>query len=157
MAIDFIKLIKQGTIENIGKDAAASVVITLVQLDKVVTAKTARSVRYETKIDSDGAEISVYGGGGMKYIVEGKPANTKLPMRKNGNKWELVQELKDWKAIRHFNGADFVLARSIAKNKREGINIAEKALKIFEEMNLSKISNSILSNSIIQVTKEIKI
>ena len=63
-------------------------------------------------------DIAVIAGEGMKYIVEGKEANTKYPVEKKGDKFELVQPLKDWKAIVNFQASDFILARSIATKKK---------------------------------------
>lgn len=151
-----IKIIPVSFLEQIQKDLGTSAVIALKRLDKVVTGKTAKSITTDSNVGNEEIDISVFGGGATKYIIEGKPANTKLPMKKNGSKWELVQELKDWKAIRGFGGSDYLLARAIAKNKREPIDLGQKTLDVFNELYASKIESKLFSYVISSVTGEIK-
>lgn len=153
---NIVTAITNKTLEEISKDLGTSVVIALKQLDKVVTGKTAQSIRTESERKEGLIEISVFGGAGMKYILEGKPANTKLPVEKKGNKFELVQELKDWKNIRNFKGSDFLLARAIAKNPRDPVDIASKALEIFNNLYGEKTGSNILTLVASDFAKEFK-
>jgi hypothetical protein len=148
-----IKLFEGNLIQQIERGLKQSVVITLFDLNKVVSGATAKSVRTESETDNEEATISVYAGGGMKYIIEGKPANTKYPMKKEGNKFVLLDELKYWKKLVGFQGSDFLLARTIAQNKRDGIDVAGKSLEYFEKTYLSKIENTLLSHTVLEVKK----
>lgn len=140
-----VSLIPQKFIEDLERNLVTSCVVALKQLDKVVTAKTARSIRPETSRTSTEIVTEIYAAGGMKYIVEGKPANTRLPMRKVGNEWELVQELKDWKAIKGYDVDDFLLARGIAKRKRDPVDVAAKTLSVFQQMYARKTNAELLT------------
>ncbi len=151
-----IKLIDGSVIQQIERDLKQSVVITLFDLNKVVSGATAKAVRTESETDNEAATISVFAGGGMKYIVEGKPANTKYPMKKEGGKFVLLDELKYWKKLVGFKGSDFILARTIAQNARAGIDIAGKSMKVFEEKYLPTRINALLSHAVIEVQKEIR-
>lgn len=151
-----INLIDEKTLQDIQKEAGVSAVLAFIQLGKVATAKTVKSVRTESQKTNEDVSISVFAGGGAKYIVEGKPANTKMPVKKTANGWELVQELKDWKAVRGFEGSDWQLARTIAKNKREPIDVGTKTLEIFEQNFLNKFKTAILNFTTQEVIKEIK-
>jgi hypothetical protein len=148
-----IKLFEGRIIPQIEKDLKQSVVITLFDLNKVVSGATAKSVRTESETDNEEATISVYAGCGMKYIIEGKPANTKYPMKKEGNKFVLLDELKYWKKLVGFQGSDFLLARTIAQNKRDGIDVAGKSLEYFEKTYLPRLTNSLLSHTVLEVKK----
>ena len=156
MAVNIIKLIQDSVFETAKNDLVVSSVLALKRLNKVVTGKTAQSMRGEYVRSDDNVEFSVYGSAGLKYILEGKPANTKLPVKKTGGKFELVQELKDWKAIVNFKGSDFILARTIAENKRDPVDVASVAIEIFNEMYMDKLSKNILSFTSIEMIKEIK-
>lgn len=151
-----IRLIDGSIIQQIERDLKQSVVITLFDLNKVVSGATAKSVRSESETDNEEATISVFAGQGMKYIVEGKQANTKYPMKKEGGKFVLVDELRYWKKLVGFQGSDFILARTIAQNERKGIDIAGKSMKVFEERFLPKRINALLSHAVIEVQKEIR-
>lgn len=148
-------LIPNSALVKMQNDLIASAVIALRKQDKVVTGKTARSIRGETKRSKQGIDIYIYGSGGLKYIIEGKPANTKLPVKKVGNTFELLGSLKDWKNIRGFRGSDFVLARAIARNKIEPIDIAGQALEIYNSNYASKNISPLLSFSASQLGKQI--
>ena len=121
-----------------------------------MTAETARSVRGETTKGKDFVDIGILAGGGMKYIVEGKPANTKLPMQKVGGEWQLFQRLSDWKNIIGFDGPDYLLARSIAKNKRDPVDVAGKTLEVFNKLYAPKLNKSIITLTAKEVAKRVK-
>lgn len=158
--MNLIKLIPDDLINRINKNLGTSTVVGLQRLGKVVTAKTAKSVRVDSERKKDSITSKVFAAGGMKYIVDGKPANTKLPMRKVGNKWELVQELKDWKAVKKFDKKfdtpDYVLAKAIAENKRDPVDVAGESLSVFQEMYTSKLQREILNYSASVIGGEIK-
>lgn len=148
-------LIPKAVLDRMQNDLIASAVIALRKNDKVATGKTVQSIRGETKRTKEGIDIYIYGAGGLKYIIEGKPANTKLPVRKVGNTFELLGSLKDWKNIRGFQGSDFILARAIARNKREPIDISGQTLEIYESNYASKNLSPLLSFSASQLGKQI--
>lgn len=151
-----IPLIPEKFIQDLNKKLGTSVVVGLKRLNKVVTAKTAKSVRVESQRTADSIESKVYAAGGMKYIVEGKPSNTKYPMRKVGDKWELVPELKDWKAIIGFGGDDFLLARAIAKKERAPVDVASESLTVFQELYGNKINRDLLTFTASKLGSEFK-
>ena len=151
-----IRLISPKTIEQLRKDLETAAVVALKRLDKVVTGKTAQSIRTEVNEGAGELSIDLFGGGGMKFIVEGKKPNTKLPVKKVGQKFELVQELKDWKAIRNVKGSDFLLARAIAKNPREPVDVAGATLEVYEELFGAKNNQQILNFTVSEIREEIK-
>ena len=153
--MSIVDLVPGSIIEKIQQDLLASSVIALKQNDKIATAQTAQSMRAENKRTKEGAEILVYGAGGLKFIMNGKPANTKMPVRKVGNEFELLGSLKDWKAVRGFQGSDFLLARAIARNKKEPIDIAGETLDIFNERYAAKNLKPLLSFSASELGKQI--
>lgn len=129
-----ISFIPPAIIDRIKKNLGVSTVVALQQLDKVVTAKTAQSVRVEETLTNEFIDFSVIAGGGMRYIIDGKPAGTKYPMKKVGDEWQLVQELEDWKNVVNFDGPDFLLAREIAENEREPVDVSAKTLEVYEQL-----------------------
>lgn len=151
-----IQLISDSFFKQVEKDLGTSTVLALQKLNKIVSGKTARSVRTEMNRNPTSVEIAVYAGEGMKFIVEGKPANTKYPVVKNGDKFELVQNLKDWKAIKGLDIPDFLLARSIAKNKRDPVDVAGDTLKVYQELFGKKINDSILNLTVAEIKKDLK-
>lgn len=151
-----ISLIPQSKFAQIEKQLGASTVVALQQLNKIVTGKTARSIRTETMRDASEVSISVFGGEGMKFIIDGKEANTKLPMRKVGGKFELVQNLKDWNVVTGLNIPDFLLARAIAKNKREPVDVAGKTLEVYESLYGKDLRKSILTLTVSEMRKDIR-
>lgn len=85
-----IPLIRENFIKDLNKKLGTSTVVALQRKQKIVSGKTAKSVRVESKRTEESIESNVYGSAGMKFIIEGKKANTKFPVRKVGNKFELV-------------------------------------------------------------------
>jgi hypothetical protein len=140
-----VSLISERFILDLNKKLGASAVIALKRKEKIVTGATAKSIRVESKRSEDSIESKVYGGAGMKFIVQGKKANTRLPVRKVGDRWELVQELKDWKAVKGLDIPDFLLARGIAKNKRDPVDMASETLTVFKELYGKSINNNLLA------------
>lgn len=130
---NILRLLPSSVFKELENEAIVSVVLALQQNGKVVTGRTAESVSAKTDFASSDskADILVTGGDGMKFIIEGKAAGTKFPVRKVGSRFELVPELKAWKAVVGFGGSDFLLARSIANNPRAPVDLATPAQKIF--------------------------
>ena len=139
-----VSLIPARFIRQIRSDLGASAVLALKRNDKIATAKTAKSIRTDDERTDQFIDIGLYAGEGMEYIIKGKPPNTKLPVRKVGNKFELFQNIKDWKAVRNFRGSDFLLARAIARNRQEPIDIPAQTLEIFNELYGDKITSQLL-------------
>ena len=148
-------LIPDSVFKEIADRLGVSAVVALRRLDKIVTGKTARSVRTEMSRKPDSVEISLIGGEGMKYIIEGKPANTKYPVKKVGDKFELVDSLKDWKNIRGFQGSDFLLARQIAENSRDPVDVAGATLDVYEELYSEDFNSKILNLTAMELGKQI--
>ena len=151
-----INLISDAQLNKVKGDLITSTVVALQQLKKIVTAETARSVRGEVERGKDFADIDIIAGGGMKYIIEGKPPNTKLPMKKVGGEFVLFDRLKDWKNIIGFDGSDFVLARAIAKNERKPVDVAGKAMEIYNKLYAPQLSKTILTLTSKEVADRIK-
>ena len=140
----FIDLFGTSFFKEMEQDAIASVGVSLSRNNKIVTARTVKSVRAVTIFNSESVSIEVYGGEGLPYIMTDKPAGTKMPLDfkgiENGKKiFELKPRLKDWKAVIGFGGSDFVLARAIAKNPRPAVDIATEAIKYLSETISPKI------------------
>lgn len=94
--------------------------------NKVATGKTKESIEYEIRIkDKYTVSVVILADKGLFHIEVGKKANTKLPVKKEGDVFVLVDELQDWKdaIVPDFN--DYLLARTIAENPREGIPITQ--------------------------------
>ena len=130
---NLLRLLPSSVFKELENEAIVSVILALQQNGKIVSGRTAKSVNAKTKFSSSvsEADINVSGDDGMKFIIEGKPAKTKFPVRKVGSRFELVPELKSWKALVGFGGSDFLLARSIANNPRAPVDLATPAQKIF--------------------------
>ena len=143
---NLFRLLPDAFFKDLENDLTVSVVLSLQRNSNIVSAKTSKSVRSETSLDSSRtiANISGFGGGGLPFITKDKPANTKFPMKKVGDRFELVPDLKNWKALTGFGGSDFLLARSIAKNPRRAIDIAGPAMDIFLKRSEKKILNSLV-------------
>ena len=150
-----INLLGSAFFKELETDVLASVGVSLVRHKKVVTARTVKSVRAVTTFSNTKVTISAFGGEGMPFIIKGKPANTKYPLDYKGTKvgksgrsvkvFELKPKLKDWKAVTGFGGSDFMLAKAIAENKREPVDIATVAISYLSKQvtlkTLSKFSS----------------
>jgi len=152
----YIQLVPDSFFDQVQKDLGTSTVVALQRLNKIVSGKTARSVRTERKRSATAVDIALIGGEGMKYIIEGKEANTKYPVVKKGDQFELVQNLKDWKALVNFQGSDFLLARSIALNPRDPVDVAGETLRVYQELFGKKNNNSIIDFTIAELRKDLK-
>ena len=123
--------------KRLEEDTIAAVGVSLSRNNKIVTARTVKSVRAVTVFNSDSFCVEAYGGEGLPFIVTDKPANTKMPLDFVGTEtgptgrsrkvFELKPRLKDWKAVIGFEGSDFMLARAIAKNPRKAVDIGTEA------------------------------
>lgn len=156
MNVDFSKLVPSRFLSSVRNDLGTSAVLALKRLDKIATARTAQSIRTEGAILNDGLEFDVYAAAGMKYIIEGKSPNTKMPVKKVGDKYELFPEIKDWKAVRNFRGSDFMLARAIARNEQKPIDVAGMTLEIFQDIYGDKITSRLLTFYTSEVGDEFK-
>ena len=130
---NLLRLLPDDVFKKLENEAIVSVVLSLQKNKKVVTGSTARSVEARTELaqNTSFGNIVTTGGGGLPFFTKPKPPNTKLPLKKVGDRFELVPDLKDWKASVGFGGNDYVLARAIAKNPRPAVDIATEAQKIF--------------------------
>lgn len=101
----------------------------LTQKNKIATRTTINSIKGGHRKNRDGVTAYVSADRGLFFIQSGKRANTKLPMKKTGGKWRLVERLELWKNAVGFGGPDFLLARSIARKSRKGIDITGQVLE----------------------------
>ena len=95
----------------------------LTEKGKIATRRTINSIDPSYKVLGDSVNVKVTADIGLFFIQSGKRANTKLPLKKQGDKFVLVDRLKDWKSAVNFGGSDYLLARAIAKKARRGIDI----------------------------------
>jgi len=94
---------------------------------KVVTGRTIRSLETESERGPTSHSVDLYADKSWLFIEKGKRANTKLPVI--GGTFELVPELKAWKAAVGFGGSDYMLARAIARKPRKGIPLTDDLLR----------------------------
>jgi hypothetical protein len=143
-----IQLLDKSFFKILEEDAISSVGVSLSRNNKIVTARTIKSVRAVTVFTSEEATVAVFGSEGLPFIIKGKPANTKLPVdfvgteTKNGRTrkvFELKQRLKDWKAVIGYDGSDYYLAKTIAENERKPVDIASEAIRYLEKTTSSKV------------------
>lgn len=93
---------------------------------KIVSEQTLRSIHYVIAFTEQYLTITFRANiNGLFWIERGKRANTKLPVTKVGGRFELVENLKQWKEQVGFDGGDFVLARTIARNPRAPLPISQ--------------------------------
>lgn len=151
-----VTIIPAKIVREMESDVVTSAALALRRLDKIKTAKTIKSLRSESGISADGITVDLYAGGGIKYIIEGKPANTKLPVRKVGDGFELIQDVKDWAAVVGFGGPHFLLARAIARNKQEPNDVAGLTFEIYQQTYGDKISSQLFSIYSQELSKEVK-
>ena len=128
----------------IERDLITAYALSLSRNKKIVTAKSVRSLRSESEASESSVTGRLYGSGGIPYILEGKPANTKLPVDFEGvfngkKRFSLKPDLKSWKAKKGLNIPDFVLARSIAKKKREPLDLSIIATQYLMETTIPLI------------------
>ena len=97
---------------------------------KIATRATYNSLETSAKgVASGGFIVEVKGGRGWFHIEAGKRANTKLPVKKEGDKFVLLEPLASWAKAKVPNIPYFLLARSIAKKARAGIPLTQPALE----------------------------
>lgn len=77
-------------------------------------------------------------------------------MRKVGGKFELFPNLKEWKDAIGFGGPDFLLARAIAKNKREPVDVAGKTLEVYESLYGKDLRKTLLTLTVTEMRKDIR-
>lgn len=148
------------------EEAVLAVGLALSKNEKIVSARTIRSLRAETIFEGDKAIVRVYGSEGTPFIIDGKPAGTKYPMDFVGTKkgksgrdikvFELKPKLKDWKALVGFDGPDFLLARAIAENPRDPIDIGGQASEILRPKIDGKILKGFTTLISNRITTEFK-
>ena len=113
-------------VSNILADAYRRI---LAEKKKIATRSTINSITPRHRLKKDGVVAYVESGKGLFFIENDKRANTKLPVRKVGGKFKLVPELEAWKKAVGFGGPDYLLARSLAKKPRKGIDITGMVLE----------------------------
>lgn len=101
----------------------------LVENRKVATRRVLNSIKGQFQEQAKGAIIKILADQGLFYIESGKRANTKLPVRKVGDKFELFPRIQEWRDVVGFGGSDYQLAKAIAKKARKGVPITEIVLQ----------------------------
>lgn len=130
-----VNLITDKQKRQIEQDMSTATALSIKKFLETATGLTLRSVQTEITQEREGfLEFTSSAGGAVPFRTFGKPANTKLPVVKNGERFELVPRLKDWKRIRNFSGNDYLLARSIARKALAPIDFGEEALKQFNKI-----------------------
>lgn len=134
-----LKLITQKRINQIEQDMSTAVLIATRKYINPATGKTERSIETVVSERTDTViGFSTSGAGAIPFVIEGKPANTKLPVRKTANGFELVTDLQEWKKIRGFGGSDYLLARSIARKAKAPVDLGAESLRVFDQINRNK-------------------
>lgn len=123
---------------------------------KVVTRRTFNSFEGDFTASSNNLRIVLTADKALFYIENGKRANTKLPVKKVGGTWQLVERLEEWKDAVNFGGTDYQLAYSIAKNRREGIDISGQAKQRVNKKILEAISTFFRTEIPLQITEQLK-
>ena len=94
---------------------------------KVVTRRTYESQRGVFLELQNRLQWVFFSDEALIFIESGKRANTKLPLQANG---QLVERLQEWKDELNIDISDYVLAATIARNPRAGVEIIAPALEI---------------------------
>lgn len=115
-------------------DAVASTLLSefqriLVTKGKVATRETYNSLESRIKTTGKGFAVEIWGGPGWRHIEKGKRANTKMPVKKVGETWVLLEPLASWKRLKAPNIPQFLFARGIARRARAGIPLTDPALE----------------------------
>jgi len=101
----------------------------LIEKKKVATRTTIKSLKAGHRLRKDGVTAYVSADKGLFFIQSGRRPGGKLPMRKTGGQWRLVERLEKWKRAVNFGGPDFLLARSIARKGVKGVDITGMVLE----------------------------
>lgn len=161
-----IDLFGDAFFQSIEKDVVASVGVSLSRNRKIITARTVKSVRAVTIYGNNEVSFEAYGGEGLPHIMTDKPANTKYPLDFKGYEigptgrrrkvFELKPYLKDWKAVVHFGGSDFMLARAIAKKERKAVDISFEAIGYLKEKLVPKVMAQYKNIFQVEITNQFK-
>lgn len=151
---ELIRLIPQTTVRELKTQQTVAVILALQRAGKNVTGKTIRSIRSDSSIVDESLEIDTVGGGWVEYIIDGKPAGTKLPVENVGGEFRLVRDLENWKNVVGFGGTDFQLARHIADNPRPGVDIPGLALEIYGDTASDLVSDIIATKTLERFGKD---
>lgn len=96
---------------------------TLVQNRKFATKKTHRSIEYKIIISPTEIKIQILSNISLLFIEKGRRKGAKLPVKKVGGKFELVDELKEWVKAVGYGGSHYVLAKRISERGIKGTPI----------------------------------
>ena len=102
---------------------------TLTQYKKVATRKTIESLRGEQDATTNRIILKVTANESLFFIISGRRKGARLPVRKVGDKFELVTELQEWKVAVGYRGADYILAKGISERGIKGIPITSIVLQ----------------------------
>lgn len=100
----------------------------LIKVRKVVTRKTYESIAGRDDVTTNKVLIQITANESLFFIISGRRRGAKLPVRKVGDRFELVPDLQEWKVAVGYRGSDYVLARGISERGIEGIPITTMVL-----------------------------
>lgn len=146
------------TLLGIGDTMIGSIKKVLLQYRKVATKRTYNSLEKQVIKEGETYRVIIWSDVGMKYIITGRKKGGKLPVRKVGNKFELVPRLKAWAKAVFFTGSYYLLARKIARDGIKGIPIVEIAEADFEEKissDIDKVAKTIIKEKALIAAKQI--
>ena len=98
---------------------------TLVKARKVATRKTIISIDYELTITSTFVKVTITADKSLLFIEKGRRKGAKRPVKKVGDKFELVEPLQEWVRAVGYTGSEYLLAKGISERGIEPTKITE--------------------------------
>lgn len=129
----------------------------LLKYRKFATKKTYSSVRSEDDTTENRAVIRLLALESLRFIVSGRRPGAKLPVRKTGDGFELVPELKEWVKAVGFTGHYFLLARSIARKGVKGVPIVELMIEKSRPQIMDAIRRRTVDNARGVIIKDLRL
>lgn len=119
--------------DDIAQSIKNYVKIALTRNHKIATGRTLKSIAAERILDSASRGMfvrHVTGSRSWIYIQQGRRAGGKMPIRRNGNKFEPVPELILWfNALNIPRARWFPILRAIARRGIRPVNIRDRAVR----------------------------
>ena len=124
----------------------------LIENNKVATRRVFNSIRCTPLPFRSGIAAQVFADIGLRFIESGKRANTKLPVRQVNGEFRLVERLEEWAdEILGQDRSDYLLARSIARRSRAGVDITGEVLRRVTPRIRELIAAYVLDESRVQI------
>jgi hypothetical protein len=96
---------------------------------KVATGKTIAGIKIEGSTTGITASIKVIAPKSLQHIEKGRRKGAKLPVRKVGDRFELVPALEEWKRAVGYKGSDYMLAKGISERGIKPTPITQNVIK----------------------------